>query len=118
MAVFVIAAVSLSQALNIISLTVVESIDESELRERIQGLLLEEGRNPSIREGSRKIPPSDNGISFEIRIERFELSNRDGNPLNNLFEVTVIAFRSTASEGTVEVSRATTLANLTLSKSL
>lgn len=118
MAVFAIAAVSLSQALNLISVSVVESIDESELRERMRGLLLETTRNPRLREGNRRTNQMENGVYFEIEVSRFEAENREGAPLNNLFEVTVIALRRDPAQGTIELARANTIANSTMLQSL
>ncbi|MEM6280206.1 MAG: prepilin-type N-terminal cleavage/methylation domain-containing protein [Verrucomicrobiota bacterium] len=118
MAVFAIAAVSLSQALSMISLSVVESIESAELREQMHGLLLEEGRNSRIREGVRKTEELANGVFFEVEVTRFDAQNREGEPLNNLFEVTVTAFRRSSSEGTIELSSAATLVNSTLLQAL
>ncbi|MEM6916980.1 MAG: prepilin-type N-terminal cleavage/methylation domain-containing protein [Verrucomicrobiota bacterium] len=118
MAVFAIAAVSLSQALSMISLSVVESIESAELREQMHGLLLEEGRNSRIREGVRKTEELANGVFFEVEVTRFDAQNREGAPLNNLFEVTVTAFRRSSSEGTIELSSAATLVNSTLLQAL
>ncbi|MEM1443081.1 MAG: prepilin-type N-terminal cleavage/methylation domain-containing protein [Verrucomicrobiota bacterium] len=118
MAVFAIAAVSLSQALSLISLTVVESIETSELREQMHGLLLEEGRNPQIREGSRKTEELENGVYFEVEVSQYQAENREGAPLNNLFEVTVTAFRRDSAQGTIELGNAATLVNSTLLQAL
>ena len=93
MAVFAIAAVSLAQAISLISLSVVESIDEGELREQLRGELLAASRDPYIEEGSRETAPNENEIYFRIVTSEFRAENREGIYLDGLFEIEVTALR-------------------------
>lgn len=94
MALFAIAAVSLAQAINMISLTVAESIDEAEVREALRAELLEATRNPNLQEETREKNPNDQGIYFRIEVKTLNLENKDAQTLANLFEVRVTALRN------------------------
>lgn len=108
MALFAIAAVSLAKAINLISLTVSESIEDAEIREQMRAVLLEVSRDPDLREDSRETNPDDMGLFFRINIEPVELENQDGEPLANLFSVRVAAMRKTSLSGSEEIDFAET----------
>jgi prepilin-type N-terminal cleavage/methylation domain-containing protein len=108
MALFAIAAVSLAQAINMISLTVSESIEEAEVREQMRALLLEVSRDPDLREDSRETNPDDFGLFFRIEIVPLNLENQDSEPLANLFDVKVTALRKTIAKGVEEIDVANT----------
>ena len=111
MALFAIAAVSLAGALNLISLTVAESIDEAELREKLRAAMLEAVRDPALKEETRETNPDERGLSFRIEVVRLDLKNQDGRSLDNLFEVTVTAIRESSGGRRETLDRATTYAN-------
>jgi prepilin-type N-terminal cleavage/methylation domain-containing protein len=94
MALFAIAAVSLAEALNMISVTVTETIDDAELRERLRAVLMEVTRDPNLSEDTRETDATRDGLSFRINIERLELKNEAGESLNNLFSVKVTAIQN------------------------
>ena len=93
MALFVIAAVSLAGALNLISLTVGEAIDDAEVREALRAAVLEATRDPAMKEETRETNPDEQGLFFRIEIVRLEARNEEGASLENLFEVKVTALR-------------------------
>jgi prepilin-type N-terminal cleavage/methylation domain-containing protein len=108
MALFAIAAVSLAQAINMISLTVSESIEGAEVREQMRAFLLEVSRDPDLREDSRETNPDDFGLFFRIEIVPLNLENQDAEPLANLFDVRVTALRKTIAKGVEELDVANT----------
>ncbi|MEM9282600.1 MAG: prepilin-type N-terminal cleavage/methylation domain-containing protein [Verrucomicrobiota bacterium] len=89
---FSIAAVSLAQAINLISLSVSESIEENDLREQVRGVLLEATRDPNLEAGTRSIP-TEGDLVFEVVVDQVNLNNREGNTLEGVFEVKVVARR-------------------------
>ena len=93
MGLFAIAAVSLAEALSTISLSVTESIDEAEIREKLRATMLEVTRDPSIQPDQRETNPDEAGVYFRILIERMEQQTRNGETLANLFDVQVSALR-------------------------
>jgi len=110
MAVFAIAAVSLAGAINLISLSVVETVEEAEWREQLRGVLLEASRDPNLEEGTRETNPNAAGLSFSIRVDRVDLQNREARTLNGLFEITVTAYRTVGSQARETLDTASTLA--------
>lgn len=108
MAVFAIAAVSLAQAVSLISLTVVESIDEGALRERMRGELLAASRDPFIKEDTRVTTPNDDGLFFKITTTKLNAENREGIYLEDLYEIEVIALRKLTGEEEEELGSAST----------
>lgn len=111
MALFAIAAVSLAEALNLISLTVAESIDDAELREKLRAAVLESVRDPAMKEGTRETNPDERGLYFRIEVARLDLKNEEGRNLENLFEVTVTAIRQGSGGRRETLDSATTYAN-------
>ncbi len=114
MALFTIAAVSLAEALNLISLTVSETIEDAEVRELLRAALLEVSRDPNIDEGMRETNPDARGLFFRIEVQRAELNNREGQNLLGLFEVRVTAMRRGVRGGAEVLDSASTLANSNL----
>lgn len=111
MALFAIAAVSLAEALNLISLTVAESIDDAELREKLRAVVLETTRDPALKEETRETNPDERGLYFRIEVVRLDLKNQDGQNLDNLFEVKVTAIRQSSGGRNETLDSATTYAN-------
>ena len=109
MAIFAMAAVSLTKAINLIGLSVVESIENASLREQMRAILIEESRNPNPRSESRETATNEQGLYFKIEIELLIEDNREGIPLDNLYEVTVIAMKQDAIRGTEEIDSVSTL---------
>lgn len=93
MGLFVIAAVSLAEALNVISLTVSESIEETEIRELLRGQLLLATRDPDLQEEVRETNENEQGVYFKIEAALVTPSNHAGEPLGDLYEVRVTAYR-------------------------
>ncbi len=111
MALFTVAAVSLAEALNMISLTVSESIDDAEVREQLRATVLEVSRDPALAEETRETNPDKRGLYFRIEVERVDLKNEDGQTLDNLFEVRVTAMRDLPGGRAEELDTASTVAN-------
>ena len=111
MALFTIAAVSLAEALNLISLTVSESIDDAEVRESLRATLLEVTRDTALTAETRETNPDERGLYFRIEVDRVDLKNEDGQTLDNLFEVKVTALRQVRAGRDEVLDSATTLAN-------
>lgn len=109
MAVFAIAAVSLAQAISLISLSVVESIDEGELRERLRGELLAASRDPFIQAGSRETAANEDGVYFRIETSEYRAENREGISLEGLYEVEVTALRRVPGSADEELDVAVTV---------
>lgn len=114
MALFTIAAVSLAEALNLISLTVSESIDDAEVRESLRATVVEVTRDPNLEEGIRETNPDGRGVFYRIQVERAELRNEEGELLENLFDVRVTALRRKPGGGNEVLDSAATLANALL----
>lgn len=111
LALFTIAAVSLAEALNLIGLTVAETIDESEVRESLRAVMVETARDPALRAETRETNPDERGLFFEIAVERLELQSEEGANLTNLFEVVVTAKRSVRGGRVETLDSASTYAN-------
>jgi prepilin-type N-terminal cleavage/methylation domain-containing protein len=111
MALFTIAAVSLAEALNLISLTVSESIDDAEVREQLRATMLEVSRDAALTAETRETNPDKRGLYFRIEVERLDLKNEDGQTLDNLFEVKVTAMRDLPGGRNEELDTASTFAN-------
>jgi prepilin-type N-terminal cleavage/methylation domain-containing protein len=111
MALFTVAAVSLAEALNMISLTVSESIDDTEVREQLRATMLEVSRDAALTAETRETNPDKRGLYFRIEVERLDLKNEDGQTLDNLFEVKVTAMRDLPSGRNEELDTASTVAS-------
>ena len=111
MALCTIAAVSLAEALNMISLTVSESIDDTEVREQLRATMLEVSRDAALTAETRETNPDKRGLYFRIEVERLDLKNEDGQTLDNLFEVKVTAMRDLPSGRNEELDTASTVAS-------
>lgn len=111
MALFTMAAVSLAEALNLISLTVSEAIDDSEVRESLRATLLEVTHDAALTAETRETNPDERGLYFRIEVDRVDLKNEDGLTLDNLFEVKVTALRQVRAGRDEVLDTATTLAN-------
>ncbi len=114
MALFTIAAVSLAGALNLISLTVGESISDAEVRDSLRSMMLEITRDPAIREETRETNPDERGLFFHIEVKQLTLTTEDAIPLQGLFEVTVTALQDTGRNRRTELDSATTYSNVNL----
>jgi prepilin-type N-terminal cleavage/methylation domain-containing protein len=111
MALFTVAAVSLAEALNLISLTVGESLDDAEVREQLRATMLEVSRDAALTAETRETNPDKRGLYFQIEVERLDLKNEDGQTLENLFEVKVTAMRDLPGGRNEELDTASTIAN-------
>lgn len=113
MAIFVIAALSLSSALNQISLYTLDSIDEQGLRRELNNVLLEHLEGELIA-GSETIVSEDESIQFKIETTPAEIRNREGESLEGLFTVEIIAIDRSSSKTLEKVE---TLVNISLNAS-
>ena len=111
MALFTVAAVSLAEAVNMISLTVSESIDDAEVREQLRATMLEVSRDAALTAETRETNPDKRGLYFRIEVERLDLKNEEGQTLDNLFEVKVTAMRDLPSGRNEELDTASTVAS-------
>jgi prepilin-type N-terminal cleavage/methylation domain-containing protein len=111
MALFAIAGVSLAEALNLISLTVTETIEESELREQLRAVMLEVSRDPNLTAETRETEANTEGLAFRIDIERLELDNEEGESLANMFSVKVTALRIQSGGRKETLDSASTIVN-------
>jgi prepilin-type N-terminal cleavage/methylation domain-containing protein len=111
MALFAIAGVSLAEALNLISLTVTETIEESELREQLRAVMLEVTRDPNLTTETRETEANREGLAFRIDIERLELDNEKGETLANMFSVKVTALRIQSGGRKETLDSASTIVN-------
>jgi prepilin-type N-terminal cleavage/methylation domain-containing protein len=111
MALFAIAGVSLAEALNLISLTVTEAIEESELREQLRAVMLEVTRDPNFSAETRETEANKEGLAFRIDIERLEMDNEKGESLANIFSVKVTALRIQSGGGKETLDSASTIVN-------
>lgn len=104
LAIFVIAGVSLAQALQVISLTVSESVDQAVLREEARATLLEVTRNPALAEGRREVASTQENVLYRINVESATLKNQKAATLPALFEVVVETFAKGTDEPIDSVS--------------
>ncbi len=88
--IFSVAAVSLVQAINILGTAGVEARSDRSIQDRLDNLLLETTRKP--------LPPMnlnspftethrENNVTYEVRIEPLEMTNKDNQRLNDLYKV-------------------------------
>lgn len=105
---FAIAAVSLANAINLISLSVAESVEDVEVREQLRGVLLETSRNPNLEVGSRTISTG-RGIVYEVEVEQLNLENRAARTLEEIYEVKVTARRELGGQRSEFIDSADTL---------
>lgn len=111
MALFAIAAVSLAEALNVISLAVTDTIEDAELREQLRAVMVEVTRDTNLTAETRETEPNAEGIGFRIESERLELKNEKGESLDNLFTVKVTAHRKLSGGRTESLDSASTIVN-------
>lgn len=111
MALFTMAAVSLAEAISVISLTVSESVDDAVMRERLRSELLLVARSPIREQGTRTTEPDETGLAFRIDIERASLENREGVSLNDLYKVTLTAIQKEQGGGQETLDSISTLVN-------
>lgn len=108
MALFTLAAVALAGALNTISLSVGETVDNALLREKLRAVMLETTRDPNIQPDRRETNPDEAGVYFRIEIETLDIQNREGVTLPNLYEVRIAALQRNAYGREEELDKAST----------
>lgn len=108
--IFAIAAVSLAEAITVISLSVTESVDLSLVREKMRSKMVEVTRAPIERAETRTTDPDESGFSFRVEIVEMPLENREGEALEGLYEVTLSAI---APDGSI-ADKISTLVNPSL----
>lgn len=86
--IFSLAVVALVEAVNQLGKDTLHQRREADVQERMRSLLVEHTRHPEPPEVA-KIQEED--VTYTIRRVKLELKNRDGMPLNDLFEVRVTA---------------------------
>ncbi len=91
MALFGAAALGLCQALNLIGATVVESAEIGWRQELVNSYLTEASRRSEIRPGKDAVNLENRGLRIEVSTEPLELTNMDGEPLRDMFRITVVA---------------------------
>ncbi|HEY1053166.1 MAG TPA: prepilin-type N-terminal cleavage/methylation domain-containing protein [Prosthecobacter sp.] len=88
--IFSMAVVSLVEAVNQLGLTTVHQRRESQVQERMRSLLTERTRLPlQQEEGDTKVQEGD--TTYIVRHQKLQLQNKEGQPVEGLFEVTVTA---------------------------
>lgn len=86
--IFSIAVVALVEAVNQLGKDTLHRRREAAVQERARSLLTEHTRLPNPPEETRL---QEDDVTYTIRRVKLELKNRDGLPLNDLFEVRVTA---------------------------
>lgn len=86
--VFSMAVVALVEAVNQLGGTTLLMRRESEVQERMRSLLIEHTRLPDPKEETQV---KEGDVTYTVKRTKLELTNQDGIPLNDLFEVRVTA---------------------------
>jgi prepilin-type N-terminal cleavage/methylation domain-containing protein len=86
--IFSIAVVALVEAVNQLGKDTLHRRREATVHERVRSLLVEHSRLPNAPEEAKT---EEDGVSYLIRRKRLDLKNREGMPINDLFEVRVTA---------------------------
>lgn len=92
--IFSVAAVSLVQAINILGTAGVEARSDRAIQDRLDNLLLETSRKPLPRMNLNspfEETHRENNVTYEVRIEPLEMTNKDNQRLNDLYKVQVKA---------------------------
>lgn len=90
LAIFSMAVVSLVEAINQLGMTTVHQRRESQVQERMRSLLTERTRLPLQQEQDEtKVQEGD--TTYTVRHHKLQLQNKDGVPVEGLFEVSVTA---------------------------
>lgn len=89
--IFAIAAVGLAEAITVISLSVNESLELSQVRERMRSKMVEVTRSPIERSETLNLNPDESGFAYRVEIVEMPLKNREGQNLDGLYEVTLSA---------------------------
>lgn len=92
--IFSVAAVSLVQAINILGTAGVEARSDRAIQDRLDNLLLETTRKPLPRMNLNSPfteTHRENNVTYEVRIEPLEMTNKDNQRLNDLYKVQVKA---------------------------
>lgn len=88
--IFSMAVVGLVEAVNQLGLTTVHQRRESQVQERMRSLLTERTRLPlQQEEGETKLQEGD--TTYLIRHQKLQLQNKEGQPVEGLYEVRVTA---------------------------
>lgn len=88
--IFSTAVVALVEAVNQLGTSTLHQRRESEVQERMRSLLTERTRLPLPPEGEEtKLQEGD--VTYIVRHQKLDLQNHDGQPLNEFYEVRVIA---------------------------
>ncbi|MGV3662953.1 MAG: prepilin-type N-terminal cleavage/methylation domain-containing protein [Prosthecobacter sp.] len=87
--IFSMAVVALVEAVNQLGLTTIHQRRESEVQERMRSLLTERTRLPLPQEEETKVKEGD--ITYTVQHQKLELQNKDGQPVEGLYEVRVTA---------------------------
>ena len=101
--VFGIACLSLFRALNEISLTTVESAENSVVTERMRSYLTEILRNPRLLPGETETEPDSEGYVFRALVEELPLQTETGKQLRQMYTVRIEALRSPPGGGNLEI---------------
>ncbi|MCB1278633.1 hypothetical protein [Prosthecobacter sp.] len=86
--IFSLAVVALVEAVNQLGKDTLHQRREASVQERMRSLLIEYTRLPEPPEEAKI---QENDVTYTIRRTKLDLKNRDGLPLNDLFEVRVTA---------------------------
>lgn len=86
--IFSIAVVALVEALHQLGDTTLHRRREAQVRERMRSLLIEHTRLPDRPE---KVQTQETEIMYTVTRKRLDLRNREGQPLNELYEIRVVA---------------------------
>lgn len=87
--IFSTAVVALVQAVNQLGLTTLHQRQESLVQERMRSLLTERTRLPLPSEEQMKV--QEGLITYTVQHQKLELQNKDGQPVQELYEVRVTA---------------------------
>ena len=108
--IFSIAAVALAGALNTISLSVVESVDQAKWREQMRSHLIRAARDPALEVGTDESLIGSTGVYYRTTIALLETKNEDGRSLKDLYSVEVVAIQRLPTGREEVLARASTYA--------
>lgn len=89
--VFAIACVALANSMQVLGDAVADSRQEERVMRALRTLLEEQRYLRPLEEGEESLESPEPGVAFAKRVTRFEGENRDGQPLEGLWNVAVIA---------------------------
>jgi len=90
-ALFGLVAVGLTQAIQQIGLGALRSVESMRLQRMMETLLTEASKATEFEPGEEGLDYDDKGVYYTRIIEELEIENMDGQPLQNMYRIAILA---------------------------